>query len=85
MENGLLKKHEMSPEKKFIYTGNLRLEKTHFDRHKNNTAVGHRGGLPHFEKKSIFFGPALFLRAPLVIRGVLWILNVRGTFVHGKN
>ena len=39
MENGF-KKIKSFPWKKFIYSGNWKLEKTRFDRHKNNAAIG---------------------------------------------
>ena len=40
MENGFLKILKMSPEKKFIYSGNWKLKKTLFEKHHNNTAMG---------------------------------------------
>ena len=40
MENSFLKKFKNVLLKKFIYSGNWKLEKTLFDGHKNNTAIG---------------------------------------------
>ena len=77
LENGI-QKNSKCPLKKFIYSGNWKLEKTLSERHQNNTAIG-----VDLKKKTIFI-QFFISKRPASFKKQFAFLSCRGSDPFGE-